>query len=227
MPKELLVAVAATVVAITTPACAGFINLNAPRPPGPTFTPLPGNMVEVSAPGGWGGTVAGYIRTSTIGLELENAVATFGPLDLIGQLSSSSVSGTESVTFDGTIFDPSGNGNAIETNHLTGTITWNSFSFAGNGLPGLSGTGIVNSSSGGADFETDFPINGTFSVGAAFGAACLFLPFSCSPNLVEATFLLNGSITPVAAPSPPIGLPLLIGAALLVFVKRFWRSPMR
>src|SRR5262249_25253866 len=232
MPKVPLIA-ATIVVAITTPAYAGFINLNSLDAPGPTFTTLPGNMVEVSAPSGWGGTVAGYVPSgSTSGLQ--NASAIFGPLDLIGQLTSTynyASNGTESLTFNGTIFE---NGNAIATNHLTGTITWNSFSFVNDGSysigPRLNGTGIVTDSSGSADFEMDFPIDGAFTITAGFITVCGKFPQFCAPQMVVSASLINGDITPVAVPSPPIGkptLPLLIGAALLVFVKWSWRSPRR
>jgi|SRR6516165_9332443 len=238
MPKAPLIA-AAIVFAITTPACAGFINLNAPFPPGPTFIPLSGNvnMVEASAPGGWGGTIAGYVPTSTMTSGLQNAGATFGPLDLIGQLTSTynyTTSGAESLTFNGNIFDPSGNGNLIASNHLTGTITWNSFHFVDEGSysvgPTLFGTGIITDSSGNDEFETDFPIDGAFRITAQFLTPCGRLPSLCAPNQIEGTSLIGGNITPVAVPSPPIGkltLPLLFGAALLVFVKRSWRSPHR
>jgi hypothetical protein len=185
---------------LAIPANAGIIDLTAPSAasaPGPIFTPLPGNRVEVIA-AAWGGVVAGY--------QPENASALFDGLALTGQLAGgfnytpNVQNPPERLTYTGTV------------NHLMADITWQAINFGDPALPGpiLHGTGRVTSSDGSSEFRTDFPFNGFFTVTANLAGD-------------QFTHLVDGAITPgqVAIPSPPIGVPLLIaGAFLALIVKR-------
>jgi hypothetical protein len=222
MNKSSAIIIAAT-LGTAVPAHAGIISLNSPFDPGPTFTPLTGDQVEVTSPG-WGGIIAGY---ETDGLNNNNAgTGSFGSLNFTGQLTSNNDyvgTATESFSFNSTS-DPT----RIEA--LTATVTWNTAHFVNDGindvLPMLAGTGIVlgsSSSSGNDPFTTDFPVHGTFTITADFLATCdRFIP-SCAPNQIIDTFLLNGALTPV--PSPPIGqgrLTALLSLGLLFIGRHRW-----
>ena len=78
--------------------------------------------------------------------------------------------------------------------------------------------GII-SSTGDDAFEADFPVGGTFSIGAGFlWPSCAEFPFSCGPDQVEGAELIVGSVTPVPAPSPLIGKlgPLMLACMALL-----------
>lgn len=203
----------AAALGAAVPAHAGIISLNSPFDPGPTFTPLPGDQVEVTSPG-WGGLIAGY---ETNGLNNNNAgTGLFGPLDFTGQLTSNNDyvgSATESFSFNSTS-DPT----RIEA--LTATVTWNTAHFDVNNevFPMLAGTGIVltsSSSSSDDSFTTDFPVHGTFTITADFLATCdRFFP-SCVPNQIIDTDLLNGALTPIIVPAPEPATITLLAIALV------------
>jgi hypothetical protein len=204
--KKLLIAVSVAALGLALPAYAGFISLNSPFDPGPTYAPLPGSMVEVSATR-WGGVVAGYQPAAPGNI----GQVSFGPMDLIGQLTSDfnyTTSGTESLSFNST-----GNPGVIQA--LTATITWNSIFFPSDfssSVPALRGTGIVISSNGDDAFKEDFPVDGRFDITADFLFTCDRFAPNCAPGQTQYnTDLLNGSLTP-AVPSPIIGKGL---AALL------------
>ncbi len=211
--QKLLIIVTVAALGLALPAHAGFINLNAPYVAGLTFTPLPGNTVEASSSGySWGGTVAGYQYVSGTCCLLETAAAVFGPIDLIGQPTSNynyTTNGTASLSFNGTIYDQSGDGNVIAIDQLAATIMWNSIYFVDDGSysvgPVLYGTGIVTSSTGDDAFEADFPRDGTFNITAEFLSQCGRSSGSCAPDQILYTSLFNGSVNPV--PSPLIGKP--------------------
>jgi hypothetical protein len=202
----------AAALGAAVPARAGIISLNSPFDPGPTFTPLPGDQVEVTSPG-WGGLIAGY---ETNGLNNNAGTGLFGPLDFTGQLTSNNDylgSATESFSFNSTS-DPT----RIEA--LTATVTWNTAHFVNDGInevfPMLTGTGIVftsSSSSSDDPFTTDFPVHGRFTITADFLATCdRFIP-SCVTNQIIDTDLLNGALTPIMTPEP--ATITLLGIALV------------
>jgi hypothetical protein len=172
--RKYLITLTLATFGLALPAHAGFINLNSPRDSGPIFTPLPGNLVQVT--GGVGGIVAGYQTPAECpgGGCLETAGASFDT-NFTGQLTSNhnyTTSGTGGFSFSGRIFDGSGSGTPIASDSLTASITWSSIYFVDDGSvypgPRLSGTGIVTSSTGDDAFEADFPVGGTFSIGAGF-----------------------------------------------------------
>lgn len=210
--QKLLIIVTVAALGLALPAHAGFINLNAPYVAGLTFTPLPGNGVEASSSGSsWGGVVAGYQYVGTC-CALENAGASFGAIDLVGQLTSNynyTTTGTDLLSFTGNIYDPNGSGTLIAADSLAATITWNSIYFVDDGSysvgPVLYGTGSVTSSTGDDAFEADFPIDGTFNITAEFLSQCGRFSGSCAPDQILYTSLFNGSVNPV--PSPLIGKP--------------------
>jgi hypothetical protein len=215
MAKHPLI-IAAALGAAAVPAQAGFISLNSPFDGGPTFTPLPGDQVEVRSTF-WGGLVAGYQPAAPGNV----GQASFGLLDFTGQLTSNYTfigSATESL-----IFHSQGNPTAIKA--MTATITWASAFLIDDGsvtsiTPKLAGTGVVLTSSGDDPFEADFSVGATFTITADFLASCSrFGGNVCVPNVNVNGELLNGTLTPtVAVPSPPIGQGWLNGLLTLALM---------
>jgi hypothetical protein len=227
--RKYLITLTVAAFGLAMPAQAGFINLNAPFVAGPTFTPLPGNMVQVTGTGGGHG-VSGYQTPTECfpgGGCLESATATFGT-NFIGQLTSNfnyTTSGTSQFNFNGMIFDPNGSGTLLANDQLVATITWNSFFFPNDGNPpgaaNLFGTGLVTSSSGDALFEGDFPLGGTFDITVDLLCGG-HINSSCLPDQPVGTVLSNGSLIPT--PSPLIGKPgwpMLLCLTVLGLVRRY------
>lgn len=214
----------AAALAAAVPAQAGFIDLNAPFETGISVRPLPGNMVEATAPAGWGGIVRGYVPPVPPG-SFQSATATFGPLDLIGQPTTSqynySTSGSESLSFRAVITQ---NTNLIGIDSMNATLSWTSIYVVNDGSysvgPSLTGTGIVTSSTGGDAFEADFPVGGVIDITANFLSECgRSPPTACRPNQPEVGgVLIGGSLVPVPTPSPALGQGWLIALLTLALL---------
>ena len=230
--QKLLITVTVAALGFALPAYAGIISLNAPYDLGPTFTPLPGNMVRVF--GGAGGIVVGYPGCCPVVYPEASFDTNF-----TGQLTSNynyTASGTGRFSYYGVIYDPihDPNGNVITVDQLSATIMWNSIHFVDDGSysvgPSLYGTGLVTSSTGDAAFETDFPTGGTFNITADFLSECGRSPEQCTPDRVVSAVLIGGSVDPTglaAVPSPLIGKPgslMLLCLAVLGLVRRHWNG---
>lgn len=228
--RKYLITLTVAAFGLALPAHAGFISLNSPDDGGPTFTPLPGNMVQVT--GAIDGIIAGYQTPAECGagLCLETASANFDT-NFTGQLTSNNnytTTGTGSFNFAGSIFDPAGSGTLIAHDTMSANITWSVINFVddGNPSPGptLSGTGIVTASSGDSLFEADFPLGGTFTIAADFLSQCGRFPPLCMADQTLFTELINGSLTPTPVPSPFIGKPgwaMVLCLAVLGLVRRY------
>jgi hypothetical protein len=192
------IGIVAAALGVAVPAEAGFINLNAPFDLGPTFTPLSGGMVQVS--GSTGGTIAGYQYTGQPACcALENASASFDT-NFTG-------SGTGGFSFAGKIFDSDGSGTLIASDQMTASINWTTAG-ASTTSASLSGIGTVLTSSGDDAFEGDFPVGGIFDISAQYLTPCGRSPITCglNPPIGGSVILTGGSLTPVPAPAPSIGM---------------------
>ena len=218
---ELFVSILA--LALSAPALADPIILNAPYPAGPVFTPLPGNMVEVSntsigSPAFYPGPIGS--ATSDAG------VASVGVHDLIAGPGVNAIypaSGTGSLYY-------TANTNAVVGTHdsdtLQANIIWNQVWFVNDGTyyvgPRLYGIGTVTYSIGDIAFETDFPVGATFSIEADL-ISCARFGFACPAGQAQGTNFVGGTVTPV--PSPPIGKgpAALLCVTILGLVNMYWR----
>lgn len=215
-----------TVAALTLalPAHAGYISLNTGVTGGPTFTPLPGNSVQVTGDVG-PGPIAGYETAAECGAGCLETASASSDTNFTGQLISNynyTTSGTGGFSFRGTIYDPNGSGTVIAVDQLAATISWNSFYFPNYGVGAtLFGTGVVTSSSGDDVFEADFPLGGAFNITVDLRCGGRVMP-SCLPDQPVGTTLDNGTLIPT--PSPLVGKPgwpLLLCLAVLGLVRRY------
>jgi hypothetical protein len=217
MNKFLIVSVAA--LGLSASVHADSIILNAPNPPGPTFTPLPFGMVEVSD----GGFNSPAYYPGPIGSPASDAgLASVSINDFIagpGVNAAYPGAGTGSFSYmSSNQFIRIHDSDAFQAH-----LTWNQVHFVDDGTysvgPVLYGTDVITFSTGDAAFEGDFPLAGTFNIEGHFLTPCGRFPPACAPGQIETTEFLGGSVTPLSpAPTQPIDEPeplMLLCAALL------------
>jgi hypothetical protein len=185
----------AAMLGAAVPAEAGFISLNAPFDPGPTFSPQSDGTIQVS--GGFGGTILGYSPDNSFP-PVQSARIDVDTIDLLGQPTNLptfyTTSGASSLSFrTGIIIN-----DALVVDTMTTTVSWNTIRYSSSGdsfgvtFGNASGTGIVTASSGDDAFEGDFPTGGIFTIDAAF--ICNRFNIPCPGSF--SSELINGSLIP-------------------------------
>ena len=200
MIKKLLsTASAALAVTLAISAQAGSISFTPTTLDAVTFTEQPGNSLEVSSALGFNGN-ATYIPDPPGTSDAGNVQ--FGPMDFFTGPESAGVftpipPATETFNYQ-SVSGP---------DQLMSLITWTEpDSNAPLGEPRLEGTAFIESSSGNADFLTDFPAMGTIGIFANLnGLSCDLDNLSmgkCSMS-VESVMVEGGDTTPGVPPRPP------------------------
>jgi hypothetical protein len=186
--KKVALLGAAIGLALATPAYADPIVLFGLSPNDIVFTSIGGDKLEVTLPVGISGSATFQADVGAFLIGMTSFTA--GPLS--GQIFPAN--GTEPFSYN----------SGVDFDALRGVVTWNAVNNDFGGEPILAGTLAIGSSTGDADFVSDYPAGG-------HAAITMFFPVNCSlaalvsngcPAMMEIGSFEGGDVTPGPVPEP-------------------------
>jgi hypothetical protein len=186
--KKVALLWAAIGLALATPAYADPIVLFGLSPNDIVFTSIGGDKLEVTLPVGISGSATFQADVGAFLIGMTNFTA--GPLS--GQIFPAN--GTEPFSYN----------SGVDFDALRGVVTWNAVNNDFGGEPILAGTLAIGSSTGDADFVSDYPAGGHTAITMFFPVNCSLAALASNgcPAMMEIGSFEGGDVTPGPVPEP-------------------------